>query len=211
MYGPKIVEMRKSFDYPALESRFLTEEMGQSSLRRDIPINLPDIQKNEAVALRNQLLMYRFKMLFAIKINESLIDPSLSPRLNQILIPLLSIIDDEKLREEIRITVRSFDQKLYAERSSSLEAGVLEVLQDLFKQNTSGSIPVSDVTTIFTERFSAEYERPITARIIGGGLRKRLHFITYKSHGVYVIPATEKSKVDDVCSRYGVKEREVNQ
>ncbi|WP_293004952.1 hypothetical protein [Nitrosomonas sp.] len=211
VYGPKIVAMRKSFDDPALESRFLTEEMGQSSLRRDIPINLPDIQKIEAVALRNQLLMYRFTMLTTIKINESLIDPSLSPRLNQILIPLLSIIEDEKLREEIRVTVRSFDQKLYAERSSSIEAGVLEVLKDLYQQGKENSIPVSEVTTIFTERFSAEYERPITARIIGGVLRKRLRLVTYKSHGVYVLPATEKTKVDELCIRYGVTEREVDE
>ncbi len=203
--------MRKSFDDAALESRFLTEEMGQSSLRRDIPINLPDVQKEEAVALRNQLLMYRFAMLPTIKINESLIDPSLSPRLNQILIPLLSIIEDEKLREEIRVTVRSFDQKLYAERSSSIEAGVLEVLKDLYQQGKENSIPVSEVTTIFTERFSAEYERPITARIIGGVLRKRLRLTTYKSHGVYVLPATEKTKVDELCIRYGVTEREVDE
>lgn len=211
VYGPKIVAMRKSFEDAALESRFLTEEMGQSSLRRDIPINLPDIQKEEAVALRNQLLMYRFTMLPAIKINESLIDPSLSPRLNQILIPLLSIIDDEKLREEIRITVRTFDQKLYAERSASIEAGVLEVLQDLFKQNTTGSIPVSQVAAIFIDRFASEYERPITARIIGGVLRKRLRLTTYKSHGVYVLPVSEKPKIDELCIRYGVTEREVNQ
>ena len=128
-----------------------------------------------------------------------------------ILIPLLSIIDDEKLREEIRITVRSFDQKLYAERSSSIEAGVLEVLQDLFKQNTIGSIPVSQVAAIFTERFSSEYERPITTRIIGGVLRKRLRLTTYKSHGVYVLPVTEKPKIDELCIRYGVTEREVNE
>ena len=210
VYGPKIVAMRKSFEDAALESRFLTEEMGQSSLRRDIPINLPDVQKEEAVALRNQLLMYRFTMLPTIKINESLIDPSLSPRLNQILIPLLSIIDDEKLREEIRATVRSFDQKLYAERSSSIEAGVLEVLKDLYQQGKDGSIPISEVTTIFTERFSAEYERPITARIIGGILRKRLRLVTYKSHGVYVLPATEKPKINELCIRYGVTEREIN-
>lgn len=209
VYGPKIVAMRKSFDDPALESRFLTEEMGQSSLRRDIPINLPDIQKIEALALRNQLLMYRFTMLPAIKINESLIDPSLSPRLNQILIPLLSIIDDENLRDEIRAAVRSFDQKLYAERSSSIEAGVLEVLKDLYQQGKDGSIPVSEVTTIFTERFSAEYERPITVRIIGGVLRKRLRLVTYKSHGIYVLPATEKTKVDELCIRYGVTERTI--
>src|SRR6185312_12991596 len=94
VFGPKIVAMRRSFEDQALESRFLTEEMGQRSLREDIPINLPDSQKEEAQSLRNQLLMYRFQTLDHIRVDESLIDPSLSPRLNQILVPLLSIIED---------------------------------------------------------------------------------------------------------------------
>ena len=204
VYGPKIVAMRKSFEDSALESRFLTEEMGQSSLRSDIPINLPEIQKEEAIALRNQLLMYRFRMLSNIKINESLIDPSLSPRLNQILIPLLSIIDDERLRNGIREAVRSFDQKLYAERSASMEAGVLGIIQDLYKQGREGSIAVSEITANFIGRFATEYQRPITTRIIGGVLRKRLRLLTYKSHGVYVLPITEKAKIAELSIRYGV-------
>jgi hypothetical protein len=207
VYGPKIVAMRKAFEDSALESRFLTEEMGQSSLRRDIPINLPDVQKNEAIGLRNQLLMYRFKMLPTIKIDESLIDLSLSPRLNQILIPLLSIIDDERLRNGIREAVRSFDQKLYAERSASMEAGVLEVIQDLYKQGREGSIAVSEITANFIGRFATEYQRPITTRIIGGVLRKRLRLLTYKSHGVYVLPVTEKAKIAELSIRYGVVDR----
>lgn len=211
VYGPKIVAMRKSFADPALESRFLTEEMGQSSLRRDIPINLPDIQQEEALALRNQLLMYRFKMLPTIKVNDSLLDPSLSPRLNQILIPLLSIIDDDRLRNGIREAVRSFDQKLYAERSASMEAGVLEIIQELYQHGGSGSIPVSQIASIFISRFSTEYQHPITVRIVGGVLRKRLHLVTYKSHGIYVLPVTEKSKVAELCIRYGVTERKTNE
>jgi len=204
VYGPKVVAMRKAFDDSALESRFLTEEMGQRSLRRDIPINLPDIQKDEARSLRNQLLMYRFKMLHSIKIDVSQIDPSLSPRLNQILMPLLSIIKDESLRNDIREAVRSFDQKLYAERSSSMEAGVLEVLQELYKQGREGSISVSEIAANFITRFSNEYARPITIRVIGGVIRKRLRLLTYKSHGVYVLPITEKTKVAELCIRYGV-------
>lgn len=207
VFGPKIVAMRKSFDDPALESRFLTEEMGQRRLRKDIPINLPDRQKEEARSLRNQLLMYRFQSLPNIKIDESLIDLSLSPRLNQILIPLLSIIDDARLRDEIREAVQSFDQKLYAERASSPEAGVLEVLQELFSRGIRSGVAISEITTVFGGRFSGEYERPITGRFIGGILRKRLRLATYKSHGVYVVPISEKLKVDELCVRYGVTER----
>ena len=60
VYGPKIVAMRRSFEDAALESRFITEEMGERPLRADIPINLPNSQKSEALALRNKLLAYRF-------------------------------------------------------------------------------------------------------------------------------------------------------
>ncbi len=207
VFGPKIVAMRRSFEDQALESRFLTEEMGQRSLRDDIPINLPDAQKEEARSLRNRLLMYRFQSLERIQVDESLVDPSLSPRLNQILVPLLSIIDDERLQQEVRDSVKSFDQDLYAERSASAEAGILEVLAEILLEPDRASVPVSEVTVAFVARFGQEYERPITNRFIGGILRKRLRLLTYKSHGVYVVPATEKPKVDQLCIRYGVVER----
>uniref|UniRef100_E6PH17 DUF3631 domain-containing protein n=1 Tax=mine drainage metagenome TaxID=410659 RepID=E6PH17_9ZZZZ len=207
VFGPKIVAMRRSFEDQALESRFLTEEMGQRSLRDDIPINLPDTQEEEARSLRNKLLMYRFHTLDRIRIDESLVDPALSPRLNQILIPLLSIIDDARLQEEVRDSVRAFDQELSAERSASAEAGVLEILAEILAEQNRATIPISEVTAAFIGRFGQEYERPITNRYIGGILRKRLHLVTYKSHGVYVIPATERPKVHQLCIRYGVVDR----
>jgi len=207
VFGPKIVAMRRSFEDQALESRFLTEEMGQRSLRDDIPINLPNVQKEEARSLRNRLLMYRFQSLEQIRVDESLVDPALSPRLNQILVPLLSIIDDEQLQEEVRDSVKSFDQDLYAERSASAEAGILEILREFLLEPDRANIPVSEVTAAFVSRFGQEYERPVTNRFIGGILRKRLRFLTYKSHGVYVVPATEKTKVEQLCIRYGVVER----
>jgi hypothetical protein len=206
VFGPKIVAMRRSFEDHALESRFLTEEMGQRSLRDDIPINLPDAQKEEARSLRNRLLMCRFQTLEQIRIDESLVDPSLSPRLNQILVPLLSIIDDESLQDAVRDSVKSFDQALYAERSASAEAGVLEILAELLEKTERHNVSVSEITAAFVSRFGQEYERPITNRFIGGILRKRLRLSTYKSHGVYVVPATETPKVSQLCIRYGVNE-----
>lgn len=206
VFGPKIVAMRRSFEDQALESRFLTEEMGQRSLRDGIPISLPDSQKNEARSLRNRLLMYRFQTLAHIRIDESLIDAALSPRLNQILMPLLSIIGDERQREEARDSVQSFDQSLYAERSASPEAGILEVLTECLAVSDRTTIPVSEVTAAFISRFGAEYDRPITNRFVGGILRKRLRLSTYKSHGVYAVPASERSKVEHLRIHYGLVE-----
>jgi hypothetical protein len=208
VYGPKIVAMRRSFEDRALESRFLTEEMGQRPLRAGIPINLPDRQKDEALALRNQLLSYRFQVLERVHVDETLADPSLSPRLNQILIPLLSIVEDPELRDEIRASMSGADQALYAERSASSEARVLEVLADLMQSTDRTTVAISDVAALLASRFHKEYDRPITNRYVGGVLRERLRLVTYKSHGVYVVPVTEKPKVDQLCLRYGVTERQ---
>src|SRR5689334_16882805 len=46
VFGPKLVATRGFFDDKALESRFLTEEMGQFRLRNDVPINIPSHYKN---------------------------------------------------------------------------------------------------------------------------------------------------------------------
>lgn len=208
VFGPKIVAMRRSFEDEALESRFLTEEMGQRSLRRDIPINLPGTQKEEARSLRNQLLTYRLENLDRIRVDDALVDPALSPRLNQILVPMLSVIDDAELRRDLRASMQSFDRELYAGRASSAEAGVLEVLSQLLAAKPGTSVPLSEITAAFVARFGSDYERPITNRYIGGVLRKRLHLTTYKSHGVYVVPAAEREKVEQLSIRYGVTDRD---
>ena len=44
----------------------------------------------------------------------------------------------------------------------------------------------------------------VTNRWVGGILRKRLNLQTYKSHGVYVVPASERTKIELLCTRYGI-------
>lgn len=209
VFGPKVVAMRQSFEDQALESRFLTEEMGQRKLRADIPINLPDSQRGEATALRNKLLMFRFENLERMRIDESLHDPSLSPRQNQILAPLLALTDDHQVRAEIRNTVRSFETAIFNERASSMEAGVLEVVLEIFSDPSRSSVTITEIVAEFRKRYSEDYERPITNRQIGGIVRRKLRVVTYKSHGVYVVPATEKPKLLQIAVRYGIDVGEV--
>src|SRR5262249_8644605 len=115
VFGPKIVATRGSYEDKGLESRFLTEEMGSRQLRADIPINLPESFRDEARELRNKLLLYRFHRRFEVKIDESLVDPKLEPRLNQILLPLLSVVSDENLRSELRSMAREAQLSLVAD------------------------------------------------------------------------------------------------
>ena len=203
VYGPKIVAMRRSFDDTALESRFITEDMGERPLRPDIPINLPAAQKEEARTLRNKLLSYRMRFLAKITVDDSLVDPRLSPRLNQILVPLLSIVDDAELRTHIREAVRHVEDDLATKRAASTEAHLVEVIVSL--RNGERSIPVADITRAFIERFGVDYDRPITNRYVGSLVRKRLRFKTYKTDGVYVLAMGDDAKLAALCARYGVQ------
>lgn len=205
VFGPKILAARGSFDDRALESRFITEEMGQRRLRRDIPINLPDAHKSEALTLRNKLLLYRFRSLARAGADPSAIDRRLEPRLNQILVPLLSVIDDKGLRDELRQVALGYQETLVADRASSAEADALEVLHELMATNPD-SVAVGRVSERIKERFGQDYERPVTPRWVGGLLRRRLRLSTRKVHGIFVVPSSERPKLEVLWERYGIGE-----
>lgn len=207
VFGPKIVATRGSYDDKGLESRFLTQEMGSRLLRQDIPINLPNSFRDEARELRNKLLLYRFHRRMEVKLDESLVDPKLEPRLNQILLPLLSVVSDENLRSELRSMALDAQLSLVADRGLLVEAQVLEIAAELMVGSQRPVVPVADIVAVFIERYGFEYERPITNRWIGTILRKRLNIGTYKSHGVYVVPMGDRSKIELLCARYGVSVR----
>ena len=204
IFGPKIVATRSHYEDKALESRFLTEEMGGRPFRDDVPINLPATFKDEARVLRNKLLLYRFHKRHETRLDESLLDPALEPRLNQIILPLLSIVRDESAREELRSLARHMQSGLVSERGMQAEAQVLEVLAELIEVSERTVVAVADVVSLLVERYGSDYERPITNRWVGGILRKRLNLQTYKSHGVFVVPITERPKIELLCVRYGV-------
>jgi len=170
-----------------------------------VPINLPPAFKEEARALRNKLLLYRFHRRAHVKLDESLADPALEPRLNQILLPLLSVVSDTRLRAALKDAARESQSALVAERGLSIEAQVLQVLAELMQRAEGAGVPVGAVCAALSQRHGHEYERPITDRWVGAIVRKRLNLRAYKSHGVYVIPAAQRLDIEQLCSRYGIE------
>lgn len=202
VFGPKIVATRYFFEDRALESRFFTEDMGRRPLREDIPISLPDAYKEEALRLRNKLLLFRFRNLHRRRADAGLVDRGIEPRLNQIFIPLLSIIQDEKTREDIRDLARAYNRQMVADRGMESEAQILESIQAL---RAMGSRPsIKSITDAFTEQFGSDYERKITPKWVGGIIRNKLHLRTQKSDGVYIIPESEEVQLQRQFQRYGL-------
>ncbi|MCG3195721.1 MAG: hypothetical protein GHCLOJNM_00188 [bacterium] len=206
VFGPKIVATRGDYQDPALESRFLKEDLGTRPLREDIPINLPPEYKEEALRLRNQLLLFRFKNRTKRRIVEGLIDRSIEPRLNQIFIPLLSIIEDKQAREDLRDLARTYNAELVTDRGLDMEAQVLQVIRDL--REAGEPLALKAITGWFADRHGEEYERKITPKWIGYVIRKKLHLRTQRIQGSFVIDSTQGPFLTRLFRKYGVGEDE---
>lgn len=202
VFGPKLVATRGYFEDAALESRCLTEEMGQTRLRDDIPITLGDSYRLEALTLRNKLLLFRFRNRARGSTAKTTVDRTLEPRISQVLSPLLSIIDDAKARADIEELGRQLNRELIADRGLDMQALVLEVIRDML-QSYPDQIPVKEITSWFKDRHGEDYER-ITPKSIGSLIRKKLLLKTQKNHGVFVIPIAERAKLYRLFERYGV-------
>ena len=204
VFGPKIIAMRGAYDDRALESRFLTEVMGRAPLRADIPINLSAAMKDEALALRNKLLLYRFRNRNELRLDPDASIAGVTPRINQILAPLLSIVDEPAARDAVTGFATAAHDGIVAERGLSMEAQLLEVVRELAAGGRSIAVPIRDITARFAERFGSEYARPITARWIGAIFRRRLHLMPYKSHGRYVLAVGDTTMLGTLYERYGI-------
>ena len=202
VFGPKIIATRREFQDRALESRCLTEQMGGRSLRKDIPINLPACFEEEALHLRNKLLLFRFRNRLKERQLEDLLPDGIEPRLRQIFAPVLSVIGDPGIRERLRAFAGAYQCELVADRRTQVEAQVLEVLRSLAEAGEA--LGVKDITTAFIERYGDEYGGRITPRWIGGVLRRRLGLRTQKSHGTFLVPPSEFPKLAHLYERFGV-------
>lgn len=204
IFGPKLLATRGSYDDRALESRFITEEMGTRALRADIPIILPDSQKAEAQALRNRLLLYRFRTWHKATTVPYFFERAVEPRLKQIFVPLMSVVDDLELRAELEEIAAQYSNQATLDRGLTLEAQLLECISALWEDAGSTGVTVKAIADEFLERFGTEYDNRVTTKWIGGLVRRRLQLATRKSRGSYVIPLEETPKIDRLVEKYGI-------
>jgi hypothetical protein len=174
VFGPKLVATRGYFQDRALESRCLTEDTGGRPLRADIPLNLTAEYKREARELRNKLLMFRFRNLAKCQIDPALVDRSIEPRLAQIFVPLLSVIEDAEARRALRQVAREYHRELVADRGMDMEAQVLEIIQELQESSYGIGLSIKEVANRFIERHGEDFERKITPHWVGHVIRRKL-------------------------------------
>lgn len=208
VFGPKIIAMRERFADDALESRFLTEATGTRTLRPDIAISLPDAMHVEALELRNRLLSWRFAARHTVAIDPSRAIDALSPRGNQTAFPLLSLMDDERLRERVAGDLVAREARVATKRAAAPEATMVRVLVELCRSLPTTYLPVSAVAAAYNGEVEGRGERPLSVKSIGWMLRGKLGLESTKTRGVYVIPQSERTKIDALAARYGFQSPE---
>jgi hypothetical protein len=144
-------------------------------------------------------------MLAKVHVDERLVDGRLEPRLNQMLMPLLSVIGDARARYELKAVARQYQREITADRGTDVEGKVLEVIHNLRTgENPEMGLSVSAITSAFAERYAEDFERKITTHWIGYVIRKKLGLKTERRRDGYAIAIAEVSKLDGFFEKYGI-------
>lgn len=204
VFGPKLVAMREGFSDRALESRFLTEETGRRALPPHIPIHLPNSLATEALALRNRLLAWRFAVQPSIRPDPSRLIEGVEPRVNQTALALLSLIDDRDLRGRVAEALVGEDAARRSERTETEEAQILGALLEAFAESDGAQVRIGEVSERLSRKTLDGFYLAPTAKRIGWVIRHRLRIESRKSNGVFVVPATERTKLERLALRFGI-------
>jgi hypothetical protein len=211
VFGPKIIATRETFKDKALESRFLVEEMGSSKLRSDVPRTLDQSFYSEAEAIRNKLLMWRLKR-FKSPINTDVrIIEGIHPRLNQIIIPLLSVIKDKSVKDRLKVFITNYNSELIADRGLSWESEIVLAILRIKAEIKPLEIKVKDIA----EKVNGEIEAGddvLTPRKVGWYLRQKLQLKSHRTRNGYVLDLKRNNKRLEMWQeRFGFNEDDVNE
>jgi hypothetical protein len=201
IFGPKLVATRHPFEDAALESRCLTEVLGGKALRRDIPISLPQRFHVEADALRNKLLMYRFRRFGELRDPGLPTNLGLEPRRAQIFAPLLSVAVSADARSRI-LAFANGNVQSTTDRDWQAEKRVLDSAKALLL-DTTAPLTIRAIAERFDQDWRAAYGVDVTHRWVGSVLR-RLGVEPKKSNGVYVVPVSGFPRLRELFSEYEV-------
>lgn len=208
VFGPKIIGTRQTFQDLALESRCLVERMEKKDLRKDVPVNLPRIFKLEACTLRNKLLKWRFDNFHKIELKDEDLDRTLEPRLNQVSMPLLSIVDEPSFKQEIKDFIREYNDNLVTERGMSLEGEIFSVLLGLWEFKDKPSM--KDICDVHGSNLDPK--RKIEPRRMGNIVKNQLGFqIRRGTGGSHIVSKSEnEQRILDLKRKFGIPVNEVN-
>lgn len=208
VYGPKIIATRNQFQDAALESRCLTQVMAGRP-RPEIPRHLPKQFYSESAELRNKLLLFRLRNFFKVELDPSQEIDGLEPRINQVALPILSIIEDESVREEVIKALTSLQSNLNDLKQDQEPALILRAVLELIKGGST-TLTFKEVAKQVNEisGVDSEFSYTISPAKIGRVNKSVLALETYLVNGVSRFKTSIKNinLITNLCKRYAINE-----
>lgn len=209
VFCPKIVGTRGRYEDKALESRFLVEHMDGRLTRNDIPLNLDDEFDREALAIRNKCLMWRLRNYGKKSLDTSFQDRTIEARLNQVITPLISVIEDRDVKKELMAFVCDYNQDLITDRGFSFEAPILQTIIGLVNSGKEGI-----TMGLIAENYNMSLvrgEKELSSRKIGQIVRDKFGFRSDRKNVGHVLDLDSYHKqIARLCKKYGLENEQVN-
>ncbi|MDP4011962.1 MAG: hypothetical protein Q8P72_07130 [Candidatus Roizmanbacteria bacterium] len=226
VFGPKIIASQSDFRDPALESRCLTEFMYPLEEKDKRPIELSKQFKEEALLLRNKLLMFRFKNYGLITADEEALKEIKLPRLRQTGLAIVSVAKMLGLQplQDVVEFLSDYEEVIENQMTDTVEHDILLCLLDLMVQGhikTSGKVRIGyDLADRFNQRNYEEYsdKKPsessspynvmkyssykVSPKKIGWYVRKMGLRVERDSDGFFIPIITEYPKIKLLARRY---------
>lgn len=202
-YGPKILATRRRFNDQALESRCLSYTMPIGRVPAKIPLFLTTEFRERARVLRNKLLLWRFRNFHTVTADPREHFVNLDNRLNQILLPLLAVSDDQRLRREILDHAQRYQLHIREDRRDSWEGKVAYCLMEAWHARTDKTGFQVRMKSV-NDRVKMELDDVrIDARRIGEMVRHTFNLTTAQRGGSVWITVSERD-VRKLCAAYAI-------
>lgn len=147
VYCPKILSSRKPFADKATESRCFSTTMKRTT-RKEIPPELNAEFKQEALRLRNKLLMWRFENYKKIDVNigASFDFGNIEPRLRQIAVGFVPLFThNEPLLQEFKQYIQGRQQEFIEIRSGTWEGLTVRAVAELIIEKKDNLITATEI------------------------------------------------------------------
>jgi hypothetical protein len=156
VYGPKLIAARKDAFDKAFGSRCLTYEPAGGDLREDIPLGFPPEFWTRATEIRGNLLAYRMRHWKPeIAVDYSKVDRSIPNRLNQVITPLRSIVNEQSLYEDLNNFVKAYAERTQSERYLTFTARILEGILRAWAWGTIPEGTEADASRVYLKDIAA--------------------------------------------------------
>jgi len=209
VFSPKVIATRETFNDKALESRFLVEEMGRGKLRSGIPLRLSNEFYDEALELRNKLLMWRFRNYRKELVFDDVDIEGVHPRLKQIVIPLMTIIESKEMKQSLKDFVQRYNVELTADRGLTRESDILFAILKFEYDTNKKEITVGEIAE-YVNQDVFDFEGKLTPRKIGWYLRSKMQLKPYKTRRGFVLELVRnRERLDFWKERYGITDTDI--